>query len=47
MERINEEYLIDIRNTIRVIVTKSENKKQQLFSALLLEYSTKRRKPTY
>ena len=37
MERINEEYLVDIRNTIRVIVAKSENKK----------HPTKRRKPTY
>ena len=27
MERINEEYLVDIRNTLRVIVAKSENKK--------------------
>ena len=35
MERINEEYLADIRNTLRVIVAKSENKKQQLFSALI------------
>ena len=35
MERINEEYLVDIRNTLRVIVAKSENKKQQLFSALI------------
>ena len=32
---ISCEYLADIRNTLRVIVAKSENKKQQLFSALI------------
>ena len=35
MDRVNEDYLTDIRNTIRVITARSEAKKQQLFLALV------------
>ena len=35
MERINEQFLTDIRNTIRVINVRTEAKKQQLLSKLI------------